>query len=72
MRPFYYETISKCFGHPIGATGLRQTYENYKQLQGKAEKRQVKDVRIAASHNIGGLPGSFTVGVAIFGRADTY
>ena len=61
----------KCFGHPIGATGLRQTYENYKQLQGKAEKRQVKDVRMALSHNIGGMPGNFTVGVAIFGRADT-
>jgi acetyl-CoA C-acetyltransferase len=27
----------KCFGHPVGASGLRMTYEVYKQLQGKAE-----------------------------------
>jgi len=33
----------KCFGHPFGASGLRMVYEIYKQLQGKADKRQVKD-----------------------------
>jgi acetyl-CoA C-acetyltransferase len=33
----------KCFGHPIGATGLRMMYEVYKQLQGKAGPRQVKN-----------------------------
>jgi acetyl-CoA C-acetyltransferase len=32
----------KCFGHPIGASGLRMLYEMYKQLQGKAGERQVK------------------------------
>ncbi|MFC1926894.1 acetyl-CoA acetyltransferase, partial [Chloroflexota bacterium] len=29
----------KCFGHPIGASGLRMLYEMYKQLQGKAGPR---------------------------------
>ena len=29
-------------------------YENYKQLQGNAEKRQVKNAELALSHNIGG------------------
>jgi acetyl-CoA C-acetyltransferase len=46
----------KTFGHPTGATGVRMIYENYKQLQGKAEKRQVKNPTVALSHNIGGAP----------------
>src|SRR5205809_1101382 len=47
----------KTFGHPTGATGVRMIYENYKQLQGKAEKRQVKGKpTVALSHNIGGAP----------------
>ena len=44
----------KCFGHPIGASGLRMVYEVYKQLQGKAEPRQVKNARIGLTHNLGG------------------
>ena len=27
----------KCFGHPVGASGLRMTYEIYKQLQEKVD-----------------------------------
>ena len=46
----------KSFGHPTGATGVRMIYENYKQLQGKAERRQVKNATVALSHNIGGAP----------------
>ena len=46
----------KTFGHPTGATGVRMIYENYKQLQGKADKRQVKNPTVALSHNIGGAP----------------
>jgi acetyl-CoA C-acetyltransferase len=46
----------KTFGHPTGATGVRMIYENYKQLQGKAEQRQVKNATVALSHNIGGAP----------------
>ncbi|MEW6034078.1 MAG: acetyl-CoA acetyltransferase [Chloroflexota bacterium] len=58
----------KCFGHPIGATGLRMTYENYKQLIGKAEKRQVKDMKLGLAHNLGGAAGANVIGVAIVGR----
>ena len=29
----------KCFGHPIGASGLRMLYEMYLQLQGRAGAR---------------------------------
>ena len=59
----------KCFGHPISASGLRMTYENYKQLQEKAGPRQVKNAKIALAHNAGGLIGSLNAFVAIFGRA---
>jgi acetyl-CoA C-acetyltransferase len=47
----------KCFGHPLGATGLRMMYEVYKQLQGKAGPRQVKDPRLGLTHNLGGNAG---------------
>ncbi|MFC1798425.1 acetyl-CoA acetyltransferase [Thermodesulfobacteriota bacterium] len=57
----------KCFGHPIGASGLRMVYELYKQLQGKADTRQVKDPKVGLAHNLGGFPGSTTCGVVIVG-----
>ena len=46
----------KTFGHPTGATGVRMLYENYKQLQGKAGQRQVKNATLALTHNLGGAP----------------
>jgi acetyl-CoA C-acetyltransferase len=55
----------KSFGHPTGATGVRMLYENVMQLQGRAEKRQVKNATTALSHNIGGPPT--TCGIAIIG-----
>ena len=60
----------KCFGHPIGASGIRMIYEVYKQLQDKADKRQLKKADIGLTHNLGGRPGSFSAAVAIFGRRD--
>lgn len=60
----------KCFGHPIGATGLRQMYEQYKQLQGKAQspERQLKNPKLLMIHARGGWPG-YTMPVgAILGR----
>lgn len=44
-------------GHPVGATGVRMLYELTKQLQGKAEKKQVENARLGLAHNIGG-PGA--------------
>ena len=58
----------KCFGHPIGATGLRMLYEVYKQLQEKAGPRQVKNPRLGLTHNQGGEPGAATVSVIIAGN----
>ena len=58
----------KCFGHPIGASGLRMLYEMYLQLQGKAGSRQLKDPRIGMTHNLGGAPRENVSSVAIVGR----
>jgi acetyl-CoA C-acetyltransferase len=60
----------KCFGHPIGASGLRMIYEMYLQLQGRAGKRQLKNPSLGLTHNLGGTPGSFTCAIGIFGRKD--
>ncbi len=60
----------KCFGHPVGASGLRMIYEVYKQIQGKAGPRQIKNVDIGLTHNLGGVPGSFTSAGCILGRAN--
>ena len=40
----------KCFGHPIGATGLRMAYEIYLQLLGRAGERQLAEPVASGSH----------------------
>ncbi|MDK1021583.1 MAG: acetyl-CoA acetyltransferase [Candidatus Hydrogenedentes bacterium] len=57
----------KCFGHPIGASGLRMIYEMYKQLQGKAGDRQLKDPKLGLTHNLGGSPDGCAIYVGIVG-----
>ncbi|MFW6146780.1 MAG: acetyl-CoA acetyltransferase [Thermodesulfobacteriota bacterium] len=57
----------KCFGHPIGASGLRMLYEMYKQFQGKAGERQVKNPTIGLTHNLGGFPQMNVVSIVIVG-----
>jgi acetyl-CoA C-acetyltransferase len=55
----------KCKGHPVGATGIGQLFEVWKQLRGEAGVRQIpnKNLRIGATHNLGGTGGtcSFTI-----------
>ena len=46
----------KCFGHPIGASGLRMLYEMYNQVLGRAGDRQLNDPTIGMTHNLGGFP----------------
>ena len=48
-------------GHPVGATGIAQAVEACLQLQGKAEKRQVKDAKIGLTHNVGGSGATCTL-----------
>lgn len=58
----------KCFGHPIGASGIRMLYEMYLQLQGRAGPRQLKDPKIGLTHNLGGQPSQNVCSVSIVGR----
>jgi len=58
----------KCFGHPIGASGLRMMYECYKQLQGKCGDRQIEKPKTALTHNLGGFPAHCVVSVCIVGN----
>jgi acetyl-CoA C-acetyltransferase len=61
----------KCFGHPVGASGLRMLYENYLQLLGRAGARQRQDTpSLALSHNLGGMPNQSVAAVAIVGLED--
>jgi acetyl-CoA C-acetyltransferase len=57
----------KCFGHPVGASGLRMAYEIYQQLLGKAGQRQLRNPSLGLTHNLGGLPMRNVASVAIFG-----
>ncbi len=58
----------KCFGHPIGASGLRMLYEMYLQFLGRAGQRQIKDPRYGLTHNLGGFPMLNICSIAILGR----
>ncbi|OJJ12566.1 MULTISPECIES: acetyl-CoA acetyltransferase [unclassified Roseibium] len=59
----------KCFGHPIGASGLRMIYEMYLQLQGRAGDRQRKEEPVfGMTHNLGGFPHQNVCSLAIVGK----
>jgi acetyl-CoA C-acetyltransferase len=58
----------KCFGHPIGASGIRMLYEMYLQLQGRAGERQLPDPVFGLTHNLGGQPSQNVCSVSIVGR----
>ena len=58
----------KCFGHPLGASGLRMMYEVYKQLQAKAGPRQAKNPRLGLTHNLGGNPGMGIASCVVLGN----
>ena len=49
-------------GEPIGASGLRQVYENVQQLRGRAEGRQVPAAKLAYSQ-VYGAPGISAVAI---------
>jgi acetyl-CoA C-acetyltransferase len=58
----------KCFGHPVGASGLRMAYEVYAQLLGRADDRQLSNVDFGLTHNLGGQPANSVAAVSILGR----
>lgn len=58
----------KCFGHPIGASGLRMLYEMYLQLHGRADERQIENPVYGLTHNLGGVPFMNVCSIAIIGK----
>lgn len=50
----------KACGHPIGATGVKQVLDCFKQLSGKAPN-QVSGAKRALAHNLGGVGATCTV-----------
>jgi acetyl-CoA C-acetyltransferase len=60
----------KCFGHPIGASGLRMLYEMYLQFHGRAGERQVDQPRFGLTHNLGGFPAMNICSISIVGKYD--
>ena len=57
----------KCFGHPIGASGIRMLYEMVLQLQGRAGPRQLNNPTIGLTHNLGGQPSQNVCAISILG-----
>jgi acetyl-CoA C-acetyltransferase len=57
----------KCFGHPIGASGLRMLYEMYLQFHGRAGERQVPNPVYGLTQNLGGVPFMNVCSIAIIG-----
>ena len=58
----------KCFGHPIGASGLRMVYEMYLQLSGRAGARQRAAPVWGMTHNLGGFPSQNVSAISILGQ----
>ncbi len=74
-QPVQLDGGLKCFGHPIGASGIRMLYEMYLQLQGRADillnpgmpSRQIKNPKLGLTHNLGGSPDGCAIFVGIVG-----
>jgi acetyl-CoA C-acetyltransferase len=59
----------KCYGHPIGASGLRMIYAMYEQiLERVPEERKVKNARMGLTHNLGGTPWMNVAAISIIGK----
>jgi acetyl-CoA C-acetyltransferase len=57
----------KSFGHPIGASGLRMLFECWLQFRGEAGARQLKEPKLALTHNLGGQPGACVSFISVVG-----
>jgi acetyl-CoA C-acetyltransferase len=58
----------KCFGHPVGARGVRMLYEIYLQLQAARSPGKLGDPSLGLIHNLGGQPSQNVCAVSIVGR----
>lgn len=53
----------KACGHPVGATGVKQVFELFNQINGRAERRQVKNSKVGLAQNIGGTGGTAVINI---------
>jgi len=53
----------KACGHPVGATGVKQVVEVFKQLQGKAGRKQVEKAKVGLTQNIGGSGATAVINI---------
>ena len=62
-RPVNVSGGLKAKGHPVGATGLAQLQEVWRQLRGSAGGHQIthKDLRLGLTHNVGGTGGTCVI-----------
>jgi acetyl-CoA C-acetyltransferase len=60
-RPINTSGGLKSKGHPIGASGVAQAVEIWTQMREEAGKRQVKNVDLALTHNVGATGGTCVV-----------
>jgi acetyl-CoA C-acetyltransferase len=65
-RPINTSGGLKSKGHPVGASGVGQVLEAWKQMRGIAGARQVAGVDLTLTHNVGGT--GQTCAVHIFER----
>jgi acetyl-CoA C-acetyltransferase len=63
-RPVNTSGGLKSKGHPVGASGVAQAAEIFKQMRGEAGARQVRgDVALALTHNVGATGSTCVVHV---------
>ena len=63
-RPINTSGGLKSKGHPVGASGVGQAVEVFKQMRGEAGARQVKgDIPLAVTHNVGATGSTCVVHV---------
>ena len=63
-RPINTSGGLKSKGHPVGASGVAQAVEIFKQMRGEAGARQVPgDISLAVSHNVGATGSTCVVHV---------
>ncbi len=54
-------------GHPLGATGVAQAIEIFRQLRNESEGRQVPNAKVGLNHNLSGLSEHHII---IYGRGE--
>lgn len=61
IKPINTSGGLKAKGHPVGTSGVAQVVEIWHQVRGQAGSRQVPDVNLALTHNVGGSGGTCAV-----------